>query len=181
MNVHALRGEALKTYLQFNYDGDEPQSRPPVYIESPNQDIDRQPSPFQRKQFKAKQERRASRTPDQRASIPIVEKKVLPGTYYPFKDERRDSPVIKVVQPESPKRMPSPAALNFSDRRQSVKQIVVVEEEKKQPEIIEVVKTIKYEPEPDYETIDKVKKLEETVKTQQKEIDDLYNLIGKLR
>jgi hypothetical protein len=82
-----------------------------------------------------------------------------------------------VRKASSPKRIPSPSN-KFSDRRQSVKQIVIESEEKKP---IEVVKTIKYEPEPDYVLIDKVKKLEDTVKTQQNEIDNLYNLIGQLR
>ena len=61
----------------------------------------------------------------------------------------------------------------YSDRRQSQKE--------KKPEIIEVVKTIKYEPEPDVETQQKVQKLENTVRSQQKDIDELFKLVGNLR
>lgn len=86
----------------------------------------------------------------------MTEKKPHQGAYFPYKGQ---SP-IRVSSPggirraSSPKRVGSPQRAsspnNFVDRRQSVKQHIIVEEKK--PEIIEVVKTIKYEPEPDYES-----------------------------
>jgi hypothetical protein len=96
----------------------------------------------------------------------------MQGTYYPFngkspnrvtaKVDRNDesSPPRRIPSPPpkglgSPKRAQSPAM--YSDRRQSTKD--------KKPEVIEVVKTIKYEPEPDVETQQKVQKLENQVRT----------------
>ena len=86
----------------------------------------------------------------------MTEKKPIQGSYFPF--NREEKAVSSIRRASSPKRSRSPE--HFVDRRQSVKL------EEKAPEIIEVVKTIKYEPEPDLITQNKVQALEKRVKSQ---------------
>jgi hypothetical protein len=76
----------------------------------------------------------------------MTEKKPVQGSYFPYERKQEQVKVQKspIRRGSSPKRSGSPE--NFVDRRQSVKLV------EKKPEIIEVVKTIKYEPEPDFAT-----------------------------
>ena len=101
----------------------------------------------------------------------MTEKKPIQGSYFPF--NREEKAVSPIRRASSPKRSRSPE--HFVDRRQSVKL------EEKAPEIIEVVKTIKYEPEPDLITQNKVQALEKTIKSQQNDIDNLYKMLGGYR